>query len=125
MTNKTILILGGGGMQVPAIKIAHSMGWTTIVADGLSNVPAKQYADYFENIDLKDTDGMIQTALKYKNSIGLDGVFTAGTDFSETVARVAKAAGLPGISIEASINASNKWKMREAFNLHKIPYFLL
>lgn len=121
MSEIIILILGGGGMQVPAIKAAKEMGWTTIVADGVTNVPGMEYADYFENIDLKDTAGMIDAALKYKKSIGLDGVFTAGTDFSETVARVAEAAGLPGISVEASINASNKWKMREAFKVSNIP----
>ncbi|MCK5196747.1 MAG: ATP-grasp domain-containing protein [Spirochaetales bacterium] len=121
MAKTTILILGGGVMQLPAIKIAKEMGWTTIVADGIMNVPGKDYADYFENIDLKDTEGMIQAALGYKDTIGLDGVFTAGTDFSETVARVAAAAALPGISIEAAINASNKVKMREAFRTHGIP----
>jgi biotin carboxylase len=126
MSDKTILILGGGVMQLPAIKSAIDMGWKIIVADGNSNVPGRDYADYFENIDLKNTEKMIQAALSYKGSIGLDGVFTAGTDFSETVARVASAAGLPGISIEASINASNKSKMREAFRAHNIssPLFV-
>ncbi len=121
MSKITILILGGGGMQLPAIKTAKEMGWITIVADGASNVPGRKFADYFENIDLKNSAGMIKAALKYKNSIGLNGVFTAGTDFSETVARVASAAELPGISIESSINASNKWKMREAFKNQNIP----
>ncbi len=120
MAKTTILILGGGAMQIPAITIAKEMGWTTIVADGIIDVPGKDYADYFEHIDLKDSKGMIKAALSYKNSTGLDGVFTAGTDFSETVARVAEAADLPGISIEAAINASNKVKMRDAFRKHGI-----
>ena len=120
MTKTTILILGGGVMQLPAIKIAGEMGWITIVADGIINVPGEKYCDYFENIDLKDTEGMIKAALEYKKTIGLDGVFTAGTDFSETVARVAEAADLPGISIEAAINASNKVKMRDAFRKHGV-----
>jgi biotin carboxylase len=120
MAKTTILILGGGVMQLPAIKIAGEMGWTTIVADGVIDVPGKDYADYFENIDLKDTEGMIKAALGYKTTIGLDGVFTAGTDFSETVARVALAAALPGISVEAAINASNKSKMREAFRKYGV-----
>lgn len=121
MDKKIIFILGGGGMQIPAIKAAKEMGWITVVADGVKNVPGRELTDYFENIDLKDSEGMINTALKYKNSIGLDGVFTAGTDFTETVARVADAAELPGITIEAAINASNKWKMREVFKTHNVP----
>lgn len=121
MDKKIILILGGGAMQIPAIKAAKEMGWITIVADGVKNVPGCEFTDYFENIDLQDSAGMISTALKYKNSTGLDGVFTAGTDFTETVARVADAAGLPGISIESAVNASNKWKMREVFKTYNIP----
>jgi biotin carboxylase len=126
MSDIKILILGGGAMQLPAINSAHQMGWTTIVADGVSTVPGRAVADYFEKIDLKNTEAMIEAALRYKNSIGLDGVFTAGTDFSETVARVAHAAGLPGISIDASINASNKSNMRQVFRDHNIssPLFL-
>lgn len=56
---------------------------------------------------------MVETALEYRKTIGLDGVFTAGTDFSLTVAKVAEAAGLPGIPVEAAINASNKEIMRK------------
>lgn len=120
MDKTAVLILGGGTMQIPAIKSAKEMGWTTIVADGIMDVPGKKYADYFEHVDLKDSEGMIKAALGYKNGSGLDGVFTAGTDFSETVARVAEAADLPGISIEAAINASNKAKMRDAFKKHGV-----
>ena len=120
MTDTVVFILGGGIMQLPAIKSAKEMGWTTIVADGNALVPGRKIAGYFENIDLKDTEGIIKTALDYKNKIGLDGVFTAGTDFSELVARVADAAVLPGIKIESAIKASNKLKMRQAFKKYGV-----
>lgn len=127
MTHKTIMILGGGTMQVPAINLAKGMGLTVIVADGNPDVPGRKIADFFENVDLKDHRGMIETALKYKTIGSLDGVFTAGTDFSETVARVADAAGLPGIPVAAAINASNKSVMRQV--LHDagiaVPRYLL
>ncbi len=120
MTDTVILILGGGTMQLPAIKSANEMGWVTIVADGNAMVPGREISTYFENIDLKDTEGIISAALEYKNKIGLNGVFTAGTDFSELVARVADAAGLPGITIESAIKASNKFEMRKAFKKNGI-----
>jgi len=115
MTDTIILILGGGTMQLPAIKSANEMGWITIVADGNAGVPGREISTYFENIDLKDTEGIIRAALEYKKKIGLNGVFTAGTDFSELVARVADAADLPGITVESAIKASNKFEMRQAF----------
>lgn len=121
MNSKRILILGGGTMQVPAINIAKGMGLSVIVADGNPDVPGRKIADFFENIDLKDSENMIKTALKYKSGIGLDGVFTAGTDFTVTVARVAEAAGLPGIPVEAAINATNKYKMRMILESAGIP----
>ncbi len=116
MTHKTIMILGGGTMQVPAINLAKGMGLTVIVADGNPDVPGRKIADFFENVDLKDHRGMIETALKYKHKGSLDGVFTAGTDFSETVARVAAAAGLPGIPVASAVNASNKGVMRKVLH---------
>ena len=120
MTDTIILILGGGTMQLPAIKSANEMGWITIVADGNAMVPGREISTYFENIDLKDTEGIISAALEYKKKIGLNGVFTAGTDFSELVARVADAACLPGITIESAIKASNKFEMRQTFKKHGV-----
>ncbi len=120
MTDIVIFILGGGTMQLPAIKYANEMGWVTIVADGNKFVPGRKISRYFENIDLKDTEGIINIALEYKKKIGLNGVFTAGTDFSELVARVADTAGLPGITIESAVKASNKFKMRQALKKHGV-----
>ncbi len=121
MKGKRIMILGGGTMQVPAINLARGMGLSVVVADGNPDVPGRKIADFFENIDLKDHEGMIEAALWYKSEMGLDGVFTAGTDFSETVARVAHAAGLPGISVEAARNASDKYRMRTVLSSADIP----
>ncbi len=128
MNDKRILILGGGTMQVPAINLAKGMGLSVIVADGNPDVPGRKIADFFEHVDLKDSKGMIDIALKYKSEAGLDGVFTTGTDFSETVALVARAAGLPGIPVEAARNASNKFRMREVLASSGIPvpgFFLI
>ena len=97
MNNITILILGGGIMQLPALRIAKSKGWKIILADGNKNTDGLKYADIFEHIDIKDKEGMAEMAAKYIKSLRLDGVFTAGTDFSTTVAWVSEKCGLPGI----------------------------
>lgn len=119
--NKTILILGGGIMQIPAIRQAKSKGWRVIVADANPTAPGVEMADRFEKVDLTDRDGMVRTAKRYSEGGGLDGVFTAGTDFSTTVAAVAEACGLSGVPYEVALSATDKNRMRNAFKEAGVP----
>ena len=103
---KTILILGAGIMQIPCIRIARGKGWRVIVADGNPNAMARDRGDCFELVDLKDKEGLLELARSHSRRTGLDGVFTAGTDFSSSVAWVAEHMGLPGISFATSRRAT-------------------
>ncbi len=118
---KTILILGAGIMQEPAIRRAKAMGWRVILADGNPQASARGLADRFENVDLKNREGLLALARAVKESAGLDGVFTAGTDFSCSVAWVAENLGLPGISYETAMRATDKHLMRETFAKSGVP----
>lgn len=110
---RTILILGGGVMQLPAIRSAHRMGLRVIVADGNASAPGRTEADAFEHIDLRDREAMLNAARAYYETGGLHAVFTAGTDFSTTVAFVSDGLGLPGTSLECALNATDKFRMRK------------
>ena len=44
--NKSILIIGAGMLQVPAIKIASEKGLTTIVTDYNKDAPGMAIADF-------------------------------------------------------------------------------
>jgi biotin carboxylase len=110
---KTVLILGASTMQLPSIRIAREKGWRIIVADADPRAPGIKLADIFEEIDLKDREGMARMAEQYVKEGNLDGVFTAGTDFSTTVAWVAERCGLPGISYDTALSATDKDRMRE------------
>ena len=112
----SILILGASQMQLPAIYAAKELGWTVIVADADASAPGAALADYFEHVDLKDREGMTLAAIRHREAGRLDGVFTAGTDFSTTVAWVAEKLSLPGISYETALNASDKARMRTVFH---------
>jgi biotin carboxylase len=116
-----IIILGAGVMQGPAIKIAKELGLFTVVADGSSEAPCVSMADQFEQIDLKDKEGIEALARSLQNSGGLAGIMTAGTDFSATVAWTAEKLGLPGIPYEAALNASDKARMRACFKKAGLP----
>jgi biotin carboxylase len=118
---KSILILGGGVMQIPALRIARERGWRIILADGNPEPAGAMLADQFINVDLKDRDGLARAALELKRKGRLDGVFTAGTDFSASVAWVAEQAGLPGLAFETAMRATDKSLMRAAFAQAGVP----
>ncbi len=117
----TVMILGAGVMQEPAIRVAKELGWATVVADGNARAPAAGLADRFLHIDLKDREGLAAAGRGLRAELGLDGVFTAGTDFSASVAYVAAELGLPGIPLEAAVRASDKLAMRAALEAAGVP----
>jgi len=125
---KTIMILGGGVMQLPAVRLAKDRGWRVIVAAREVSEDIADLADAVETVDLKDAEGMLATARSYCRQSGLDGVFTAGTDFSTTVAYVASGCGLPGVPVGVAKAASDKKLMRDCFRRNGVPsprYFSL
>jgi biotin carboxylase len=119
--NKTIVVLGGGIMQIPALRIARELGWRIILVDGDKRAPGRRYADHFEHIDLKQKERIEQVIAGYGKRFGVDGVFTAGTDFSATVAWVAERLGLPGIPYRTALDATDKARMRRVFKEHDVP----
>ncbi len=119
---KNIVILGAGLMQRPAIQSAKKLGLHTIVVDADPKAVCIPLADEFYKIDLKDKEGILELCSRLKNSPdGLDGVFTAGTDFSASVSFVCEKLGLPAHSFEAATNASIKTQMRACFEKNGVP----
>ena len=108
----SVLILGAGLMQEPAIMAAKKHGFKAVVVDGNPNAVGVGLADSFAPIDLKDKEGLLSFAKTIPN---LQGVFTAGTDFSASVAYVANNLHLHSHDYEACLNASNKVRMRSCF----------
>jgi len=115
---KSILILGAGAMQEPAMRIAREKGYRVVVADGNAQAVCAGHADQFLHIDLKDKEALAKAAASLS---GLVGVFTAGTDFSASVAWVAQSLGLPGIPYEAALDASDKARMRAKLAACGVP----
>jgi biotin carboxylase len=116
-----ILILGAGVMQGPALKIAGEMGLETVAADANAKAPSIPLAGRFEQVDLKDKEGIERLARSLMKEGGLSGIMTAGTDFSAAVAWAAEKLGLPGISYETALDASDKERMRRRFRAAGLP----
>jgi len=119
--NKTIMIIGGGLLQLPLIRTAKEMGLQVIVTDYNPEAPGFVYADIPVIMSTRDIEGSVRIAKKQHKRTPISGVLTSGTDASMTVAAVANALGLPGIKFEDAEAATNKIKMRTRFKQHRVP----
>jgi biotin carboxylase len=123
-TNGSVFLLGGGLMQLPMIAEAKRMGFVCHLADGNADCPGREHVEVFHHVDLRDTEGLLEVA---RGIPGLKGVFTAGTDFSRSVAHVAEHLGLPGITRTIAERATDKGLMRSTLSCNgvKVPRFLV
>ncbi|GAB6090989.1 ATP-grasp domain-containing protein [Spirochaeta dissipatitropha] len=115
LKGKHLLLLGAGIMQIPALQLARSAGMTVTAVDGNPDAPGIALADAFLHIDLKDPDSIAAAANVIQESRPIHGVCTVGTDFSTSVACIARDLDLPGIQPESAEKARYKHLMREAF----------
>ena len=120
MKKKSILIVSGGIMQVPAIITAKSMNLNVIVTDKDKNAVGFDYCDEKEVIDSKDVRSHIAFAKKNVERLNICGVF-AGSDVAVTVAAIANELGLPSIKNEVAYRSNNKSAMKERWMKDKIP----
>lgn len=119
LTGNTLMILGGSILQLPAIERAVDLGLRVVVLDmNPEAIGFKVPGVISEIISTIDIPAAIETAKKHK----IDGVMTLATDMPmRTVASVAKACGLVGISEETAIKATDKSEMRLALKSADVP----
>lgn len=117
-SQKTLLIIGAGHEQVPAIKMAKEMGHRVVVSDFNPQAPGIEFADHFERVSTKDKDGNLAVA----KAQAIEGVMTLGSELAvPVVAYVAEQLGLPSFSSETALRATNKNVMRQSFVAHNVP----
>jgi biotin carboxylase len=112
---KTILIVGAGAEQVPAYQAAKARGLTIIGSDMNPEAPAFAWADHRLLASTRDADATLATAREFAATHPIDGVMTIANDVPYTVAVIAEALGLPGISVAAAQCVADKQLMKEAF----------
>ncbi len=112
---EAVIVLGAGIMQIPAIKTASEEGFSVLAFDGNPEPAGRNFAELFFNIDIKDHETIYRKCIDLGDLYSVKGVFTAGTDFSYIVAKLAEKMALPGISYETALKATLKSEMRKAF----------
>ena len=118
---KSVLILGCGLLQKPSFIAARELNLKIFAVDMNKNALLVPMADEFAQIDLKDKEGILHWAEYLKKNENLQGVFTAGTDFSSSVSYVSEKLGFHAHSFNASMNASDKKLMRKCFKDAHVP----
>lgn len=115
---KTIMVVGAGLSQIPAINVAKVMGLKVVAIDGNPLAPGLNKAHFSEIVSTNDISKAIETAKKYD----IDGVLTISTDSGvRTVAAVAHFMGLIGIQPKSAEVATDKYLMRKRLVEENVP----
>ena len=116
---KTVMILGAGPYQVPAIQTVKELGYKSIVLDYDKNAIGIPLADDFYEISTIDKDCVLNKAQELKP----DFVITSTSDLPvRTAAYVAEKLNLPkDLTYEDSICATDKSAMRERLKKFNVP----
>jgi biotin carboxylase len=108
----SLLVVGAGPLQVPAIHEARALGIRSIAVDGNSSAVGLALCDAPYVADILDADAVCSIAKRE----GIDGVMTLCTDAAvSTVAAVGQCMGFTTLSPQAAARATDKRLMREAF----------
>ena len=116
---KKLLILGGIKLACDIVKRAQEMGAYVVVADYLTDSPAKLIADEAVLIDALDVDAIVD----YCRAAHIDGVTTGFVDILlQPCYEVCKRLGLPCYLTPKMIEVStNKAAFKEACNHYGVP----
>ncbi len=116
---KSVLIFGVGPLQKSIINRAKQMGLYTIGIDPASDATCKDDVDAFEVVGGQDFEGTCAVVEKY----GVDAIVTAATDKPLVMmARIAEKYGFPFYSVETAQWSTDKFQMKERFELGGVPH---
>lgn len=116
---KAVLIFGVGPLQQSIINRAKKMGLYTVGIDPCADATCKDSVDSFEVVPGQDYEGHCAVVEKY----GIDAIVTAATDKPLVMmARIAEKYGFPFYSVEAAQWSTDKFQMKERFELGGIPH---
>lgn len=110
---------------MPVIVKAKELGHTVAVVDYNSGAIGVRYADDYFNVSTIDIEAICNVAVKFRP----DGIMTTATDMPvRSVAAATTLLGLPGISFETAVMATDKGEMIKAFKEKKVEspwYFII
>lgn len=118
-SNKSILVFGCGELQQSIISRAHKKELFVVGIDPCADAYCKDDTDAFEVVGGQDFEGTCAVVEKY----GIDAIVTAATDKPLVMmARIAEKYGFPFFSVDTARWSTDKFLMKERFELGGIPH---
>lgn len=115
---KDLAIIGASYLQLPLIRKAKEMGYTTHVFAWAANDAGEKEADCFYPVSITEAERITEIC----REIGICGVCSIATDLGNyTVNYIADQLGLPGNSMDCTRKSTNKYLMRNAFRENGDP----
>lgn len=121
MSERTVLLVGAGLLQVPAIDLIHDLGLRVCATDRDPGAAAFPMCDETVVMDTKDVAGHVTLAKKLQERGDLAAVYTEGADVEVTVAEAAAAVGLPGCDPKAARICADKAEFRRVCDAAGLP----
>lgn len=116
---KSVLIFGVGPLQESIIARAKKMGLYTVGIDPCEDATCRDCVDAFEVVPGQDYEGHCAVIEKYS----IDAIVTAATDKPLVMmARLAEKYGFPFYSVETAQWSTDKFQMKERFELGGVPH---
>lgn len=110
---KKILVLGAGILQISTIKKARELGYFTIALDGNEFADGFVFCDKSYIVDITNPDKVLEIALNEN----IDGIIHPCSEVAMlSLGYVNDIMKLNGLGVEKVIRATNKAKMRKAFD---------
>lgn len=115
---KTLLILGAGSLQIPAIRTAKRMGLRAVVLDGNPAAPGLVLGDVVRVVNIADDRACLAVA-REEEVAGV--IHTCCEVAMLALGRINDELGLHGVGLATAVRATNKEKMRRAFEVGGAP----
>ncbi len=115
---KTLMVLGAGHGQLPAIQKAKDKGYRVIATSYYPDDVGMSAADIPLVIDTTDVENTLQAARAHK----IDGIMTMATDVAiPSLGKVVDELGLVGASFHAAMLSTNKAMMKKRLLERNVP----
>ena len=116
---KTIMMLGAGNSQLPAIRQAVASGFFVITVDNIPGNAGHALSHRYVNCSTVDMQGVLRAA----QELAIDGIMTFASDVATpAVGYVAEQMGLPGCPYAAALVMSDKSRFRAFQAEHGLPH---
>ncbi|WP_350976651.1 ATP-grasp domain-containing protein [Shewanella sp. AC34-MNA-CIBAN-0136] len=120
--DQNLLIIGAGIEACEGINLASDMGLGLIIVDGNSRAPGFAKADHIIQVSTYDGEAIAKYALTLvENGIKIHGVIAMCADVPMSVAIVARALDLPGLSLQSAHWVADKLAMKYQLQKMGIP----